>query len=221
LTLPAAETSRVVQEQAPASEGSTTPNWTTSPETPWEVEAKKASLLASTWDLPAHVPSSAELAPVAEAEKLLAQEPVSEPASPYAAEDSSRGHQEFVAERKETDSLANGSAYSSTELLTGNETQEVPVYSENSSYTSAPLEEFAAGEATEPAQAAEAAEDLAASGQPAAESETAATPSQPNMDELVESVLAKMNPEVLQKVAQGILRPVIEELIKNEFNVKK
>ena len=44
---------------------------------------------------------------------------------------------------------------------------------------------------------------------------------QPNMDELVARVLAKMNPDMLQRVTHEILRPVIEALVKDELNNHK
>jgi transcription termination factor NusB len=44
---------------------------------------------------------------------------------------------------------------------------------------------------------------------------------QPNMDELVARVLAKMSPEMLQKVTHEILKPVIEALVKDELNNHK
>jgi CheY-like chemotaxis protein len=43
----------------------------------------------------------------------------------------------------------------------------------------------------------------------------------PDMDELVARVLAKMNPEVLQRVTREILRPVIEAIVQDEINSKK
>jgi CheY-like chemotaxis protein len=43
----------------------------------------------------------------------------------------------------------------------------------------------------------------------------------PDMDELVARVLAKMNPDVLQRVTRDILRPVIEAIVQDEINSKK
>jgi hypothetical protein len=42
-----------------------------------------------------------------------------------------------------------------------------------------------------------------------------------DMDALVARVVAKMNPDVLQRVTREILKPVIEALIKDELNSKK
>ena len=64
------------------------------------------------------------------------------------------------------------------------------------------------------AQAASELEPVA----PAAPS-PAASP-EPDMDELVARVLAKMNPEVLQAVTREILKPVVEALVKDELGKK-
>ena len=232
-TEPPAEESRPAIEESPAASASPAgSNWAAPAETPWEVEAKKASMFASTWDAPPTEPPPAVPSSTAEAEKFLAEEPAanlleaaSQTVSEYAARPASQGATEFVEEMKTdaADSFVNGSAYSSSELLTGNETREVPVYPENaSSYASAPLtEEAAPQQAAELAHALEAAEDLVPSGQSVVEPAPAAAAAQPDMDELVARVLAKMNPDVLQKVTQEILRPVIEALIKDELNTKK
>jgi len=44
---------------------------------------------------------------------------------------------------------------------------------------------------------------------------------EPDMDELVARVLAKMNPDVLQRVTREILRPVIETIVRDELSGKK
>jgi CheY-like chemotaxis protein len=43
----------------------------------------------------------------------------------------------------------------------------------------------------------------------------------PNMDELVARVLEKMNPDMLHKVTQELLKPIIEALVKDELQSKK
>jgi hypothetical protein len=43
----------------------------------------------------------------------------------------------------------------------------------------------------------------------------------PNMDELVARVLEKMNPDMLHKVTQELLKPIIEALVKDELQPKK
>jgi len=224
----ATETAPAIEE-SPVSASPVISNWAASTETPWEVEAKKASIFASTWDVPAPEPSHAAPSDIAEAEKFVAEEPAAslpevapETTTEYAAQSSSHGTAEFAEETKAdaTESFVNGSAYSSSELLTGNETQEVPVFTENaSSYASAPLtEEVASPQATELARAAE---HLVSSAETVVEPVPAAAAPQPNMDELVARVLSKMNPDVMQKVTQEILKPIIEALIKDELNAKK
>ena len=227
---PAAEESHPAVEGQPAA---TAPaNWAASTDSPWEVEAKKASMFASTWDAPVAEPPAAAPPAVAEAETFLAEEPaaslpepVNEAASPYVAQESARGAGQFVEETNAevaTNSFVNGSAYSSAELLTGNETQEIPVYREDAtSHASSLLAEAGPShEATEPVPAPESSEQFVSSGEPAVE---AAPPvaAQPDMDELVARVVAKMNPDVMQKVTREILRPMIEALIKDELNAKK
>ncbi len=52
-----------------------------------------------------------------------------------------------------------------------------------------------------------------------ASDEAVASPA-PNMDEIVAKVLARMNPEVLQAVTREILKPLVEEMIKDELQKK-
>ena len=44
---------------------------------------------------------------------------------------------------------------------------------------------------------------------------------EPQMDEVVARVLARMSPEVLQAVTREILKPVVEAMVKDELNAKK
>jgi len=221
-------------------------NWAPATESPWEVEAKKASLLAATWDAPAAAPEPAS-ANVAEAEKFLQEEAPavieapSETVSEVVEQNSSPAVTETAEVSKtegtpaaeavvEQPAMETGSTYAVTESayasepqLDVNATQEIPVVAESeSAYSSAPLEEEAAAPAAkeEPAQVEQAQEQAA----PAVTEETQAAPAptaQPDMDELVARVLAKMNPDVLQKVTQEILKPVIEAIIKDELSQKK
>jgi len=117
------------------------------------------------------------------------------------------------AKTEEAESFVNGSAYSSAELLDANATQEIPAYAESvSSYAAGPLTE----EAPEEPAHVEAAEGLVQAGETVVPEQAAAV-QQPNMDELIARVLAKMNPDVMQRVTQEILKPVIEALIKEEL----
>lgn len=71
----AVEQSHVAVEAAPEAVKATEPaNWASVGESPWELEAKKASLLAATWDAPAA--ASAPSPSVVEAEEFLREEPV-------------------------------------------------------------------------------------------------------------------------------------------------
>src|SRR5262249_8893267 len=141
------EESRSVTEDAPASASSAASNWAAPAESPWEMEAKKASMFASTWDAPATEPPPAAPSTVAEAEKFLAEETAENLREAAPEQSSSHGAAEFAEETKAdaAESIVNGSAYSSSELLTGNEAQEIPVFTESSSsYASASLTEEAA-----------------------------------------------------------------------------
>ncbi len=230
-----------VAESAPA-QSAEPGNWSIASESPWELEAKKASLLAATWDAPA----PAAPAVIEEAANFLAEEPaaaieeaapsamVSEFVEQNAAHVSSEVVQEQAAEAPEAAApteksiiqnapemaAAEGegeSIYSADVPLDVNATQEVTAYAEEASqYSAAPLAE----EEDAPTSSLEASktEEVAA---PVAAASPEAAPQQLDMDALVARVLAKMNPEVLQKVTQEILKPVIEALIKDELDAKK
>jgi hypothetical protein len=220
-------------------------SWASVTDTPWELEAKKASLLAATWDAPA--PSTPS---VPEAGQFLQEEPVAaEPEAPSAVvsefveQTSFHGGSEFTQEQRadaneaptaapvesfepkssegsyelpaldfSTPEVVTESAYASSAPEELNETQEVQAYQEPD-YVS--HSETAAVE--EPAHVAETVEELIHEGEPAA----AEAVQQPDMDALVARVVAKMNPDVLQRVTQEILKPVIEALIKDELASKK
>jgi len=164
--------------------------------TPWEIEAKKATLLASKWDAPkAGSPDDTqEVLPISAEEPAAAAGAVSEaPAEVQAA-----NHQERTAEPATTTNW--GSAW---------ETPASPVPS-----FEPPIEGIA--EVAEPKVAEAGAQEP----HHAAEAEEPQSV-QPDMDELVARVLAKMNPEVLQKVTREILKPVIEAIIRSELDSQK
>jgi CheY-like chemotaxis protein len=138
--------------------------WFSVPPSPWDVEAKKASALAATWDTPVvEAPSVMEHAVIAEPEAVHLVERVEASVEAIVHED--------AAVLKEEASSA-------------------------SPYT------------------AEAILDPTAPPQPE-------VPTQVAMDELVARVIAKLNPEVMQRMTQDILKPVIEALLKDELNAKK
>ena len=213
-------------------------------ESPWELEAKKASLLAATWDAPtpAVVPAN-----VAEAEKFLQEEPplvtqvapsaavaetVKQSAVPGVAEEAktevveARATQTVVEQpalEATASETASEPAYASESQLDVNATQEVPVVTETESpYCSAPLEELAkSAPKQEPGPVERAQEQPAPVVVNDPPAMAPATAQAPDMDELVARVLAKMNPDVLQRVTHEILKPVIEAIIKDELHVKK
>ena len=222
---------------APSFPAAEAPGWGGATDSSWELEAKKASLLAATWDAPAAAAGPEESASVAEAAKFLAEEPeaapveaptsevisqfveqaapveevVQAPATEAAEPANAEEPMPAMAEEHGAAETA-GSIYAAEAPLDVNATQEVPVEAqpEETHYSGEPLAEEVAArvEAAAPAKSEEAAEAPAAA-------------QQPDMDALVARVLAKMSPEVLQKVTQEILKPVIEAIIKDELDAKK
>jgi CheY-like chemotaxis protein len=243
----AADANATVIEPAPqAMEAAGPANWASVTDTPWELEAKKASLLAATWDSPAaSAPPS-----VTEAEQFLQEEPAA--AMPEATgavvnefveqtslhggsevpqeerAESAAAPAEASAEGSEAKSAEGSyelpaldfsepetvteSAYASSAPAELNETQEVQAYREPETDIVAQAE--TPGVAEEPAYVSEEVVHEAA---PA----PAAAVEQPDMDALVARVVAKISPDVLQRVTQEILKPVIEALIKDGLASKK
>jgi CheY-like chemotaxis protein len=235
------DTNATVIEPLPQAVEATGPaNWASVTDTPWELEAKKASLLAATWDAPApSVPPS-----VTEAEQFFKEEPAAaaEPEAPSAVvsefveQSSFHGASEFDREQhaarveapaaesvessensEELPALdfsapeaATESAYASTAPAELSETLEATAYRESESSMVSQVETPAAEEP------AHLAEEVMHHAEPAA-----AEVQQPDMDALVARVVAKMSPEVLQRVTQEILKPVIEALIKDELASKR
>jgi len=208
-----------VKEAAPAN------SWFTTSSTPWETEARKASQLAATWDAPAaEVPAAVHEEPVAEAAAPVVESVPEAVAavSHYAAE---LIHEPEAAEAPHTPKWADTweEAAKAAKLAAAvqeenpNETQEVPVYKaeEPESHTPAAVVEAPVEEAH--------TEETPVAAAPVEASAPIAVPEekQPNMDELVARVLAKMSPEMLQKVTHDILKPVIEALVKDELNNHK
>ncbi len=200
------DSSRATAEAAPAT--AEPANWASVPETAWEAEAKKASMLASTWDAPRKysvdetqdVPVYAANAPSPQVE---AREETPAEASHYSGEplgaSESLGHGESVTGETVRETAAEGSLAQSwgstpeaSAAIVSEETQTEAEHVEAQSAETAALE---------PAAAPVAA--------------------QPDMDELVARVLSKMNPAVLQKVTREILKPVIEAIVRDEIESKK
>ena len=233
-----------VIEPAPLSVEADGPaNWSSVTDSPWELEAKKASLLAATWDAPAPAAPPS----VAEADQFLQDEPaVTEAPSvvvnEFVEQTSFHGTSEFSQEQHAEVSEAEAavsvessesksaedsyelpaldfsppevvteSAYASSAPAELNETQEVQAYQGSESSI---VSHVAAPAAEEPAYVTE---EVVQHAEPAAAAEV----QQPDMDALVARVVAKMNPDVLQRVTREILKPVIEALIKDELASKR
>ncbi|MGB2668293.1 MAG: response regulator [Candidatus Acidiferrum sp.] len=220
-------------------------NWAAAPEMAWESEAKKAALLASTWDAPKpfsvdetqEVPAYAA-EPVAEQAEALLETPAEE--SPYSAELIAAHEAEERVEGSVSETVvASEAAVSEVETGAGLEAAEAktlqtwepaaPVAAET--HAEEPVAEEPRMEAHVEAphvegpvavapQVEEQVVATAPAETPVAEPE-AAKQAEPDMDELVARVLGKMNPEVLQRVTREILKPVIEAIVRDEINSKK
>jgi CheY-like chemotaxis protein len=239
--------------QESSKESAPTNGWYSVSASPWEAEAKKTSLMASTWDtvVAEKAAQAAEEAASLQAEAIapqvheeireVVQDLVSEPVQESAyAQDAQILHEDAEVEQAPAQ-------------ISVNETQEVEAYKPAESkswgntwvttpaevvnqFVDAPRQEFAEVKTEEAAVAPEAVPDVphqeshevaheilqaTAHAEPLAEVPHAAEASQPNMDELVARVLSRMNPDILQKVARDILKPVIEAIVQDEMNSKK
>ena len=256
-----AATEEVHSQQAPPVV-KTENNWYSVSASPWEMEAKKATLLASTWDSVAAEPppavsepepaepvsayageTPAEIAePVqefvhgAQPEEAPAQlhevtfDSANEPAvpSPYSAEPGVNDTQEIESyEPAAPKSLENTWGTAAPEVV--NQFVETPAQEFVEAHTEPFLEQQPEVTAThepvvaqEPVAEQEPVIDQEAPVTEEAASEPAPAAAQaPNMDDLVARVLSRMSPDVLHKVTQDILKPVIEALIQDELNSKK
>jgi CheY-like chemotaxis protein len=231
--------------------------WYSVSASPWELEAKKATLLAATWD------SVVAEEPAKESVEEVASSDVLETIAPQVQEEIREVVQEVVAEPEPVEAV---SAYAqidevahvevapspleehvaplvSRREVNVNETQEIEAFqpaesqSWENTYTAPPAEivsqsletprqEFAEAEHGEesPVEAShvepEVVEETAHATEAEKVAEAAAQPNA-NMDELVARVLARMDPDVLQRVTREILKPVIEAIVQDEINSKK
>jgi len=223
-------------------------NWASVTDTPWELEAKKASLLAATWDTPAPSmpPSITEAEQFLQGEPTVAPEAAIESVSEFVEQTSFHGASDFSGEQHleaveapvtapveiseskiseasydlpvldfSTPETGTESAYAASAPAELNETQEVQAYQEPETNIVSQME--TPGAAEEPAYVTEAVEEVVHQAEPIAAAEV----QQPDMEALVARVVAKMNPDVLQRVTQEILKPVIEALIKDELASKR
>jgi CheY-like chemotaxis protein len=152
-------------------------SWFSNHTTPWEIDAQKATALASTWDV----------VPVPE---------------PVAAE--STASASFVSSDVALPTSSDSPETLESSATHVDETQEIPVQHEaesSSSYAAEP------GALSTERVSSEAASEVANE--------------EPNVDELVARVLAKMSPDVLQKVTHELLKPMIESIVRDEISGKK
>jgi hypothetical protein len=201
--------------------------WAAVPESSWEAEAKRAAMLASTWDVTAtRSADETQDVPSYVAESPAGESPVTaeEPAQPSAYS----GHSE--SEHK----------VGASPTPVPQETVEPPATTESDtsqnwahawepaapSYHAPETPAQTAAEIPPPTESTRVPEPAskpvsegAPQPEPVAEAVPAAAPS--DMDELVARVLAKMNPDVLQRVTQEILKPVIEVIVRDELDSKK
>jgi hypothetical protein len=208
--------------------------WYSVSASPWDIEAKKATQLASTWDAAVpETPLESNEPPAPEPVTHYVEESHSEVAEPV---------QEYVhsAQPEETPALLHEVTFENTNETTSetaapspyvgeshvDETQEIQSFQPQESkswentWVAAPPE--VVNQFVESPSQEFVTEDslpvVTSEPEPASAPEPAPAP---NMDELVARVLSRMNPEVLQKVTQDILKPVIEAIIKDELNAKK
>jgi CheY-like chemotaxis protein len=141
-------------------------SWFSNQTTPWEIDAQKATALASTWD--------ASPAP----EPVVSENSTS---SSFASSDVN---------------LSSPAEEETFEAVTPHidETQEVSVHTETESI-------FSSSAVAEPEPSPVSAKD--------------------SEDEIVARVLAKMSPDLLQKLTSEILKPVIETIVRDELSGKK
>lgn len=188
-------------------------NWAAIPETAWEAEAKKAALLASTWDAPKSLgPEDTQEIPAYSCEPHIEhKEPAIEaPAevSHYSAEPiDQESHAQAEPEPPHEPVVSRGSE--SAQANNGENAWEALVVPPVPPADPVPQEQEAFAESAHVA-------DLPSSPEPAI-----AQPPEVNMDELVDKVLGKMNPDILQKVTHEILRPLIEAIVRGELESKK
>jgi CheY-like chemotaxis protein len=191
-TAPAPE----LKAETPAPEPSPALNsWMAGALSPWEAELQRANELSSTWD-------SAKITPAAVVEETSATEAFLNSGLMATAH-------EHVVEAIE-EAKAEQVSYSAP-------VEEAPAHTE-SLYSPEEHEEL--HEAEELSATVVSEPEPVRVEAPLGAAVSTGVPSEPNMDELVAKVLAKMNPEMLQAVTREILKPVVEALVKDELSKK-
>ena len=197
--------------------------WAAVPESSWEAEAKRAAMLASTWDVTAtRSPDETQDVPSYAAESPAGESPVTveEPAEPSAFESEHQAGASPEPVPQETVEQPAATEGDTSQNWAHSWEPAAPSYHapETPAETTAEIPPVMES-TTVPEGAPEAASQGVPRPEPVAEAVPAAAP--PDMDELVARVLAKMNPDVLQRVTQEILKPVIEAIVRDELDSKK
>jgi hypothetical protein len=184
---------QVTEDPAPESNGALN-SWMAGALSPWEAELQRANQLSSTWD-----------------SASLAAAPVDEGTS--ATEAFLHSGLLATAHENVVEAIEEAKAEQVTSLAPA---EEVP----------AQIESLYSPEAHEEVREAEESTASTVSDPEPQFVEASAAPSnpppsaEPNMDELVANVLAKLNPDVLQAVTREILKPVVEALVRDELSKK-
>jgi CheY-like chemotaxis protein len=213
-TIPAAQPEEPVSKKS-----SLTSSWFQTSSSPWEAEAQKASQLASTWDAPAIAAVAPEVPQAAAEAPARTHETHQEPAA-FAATDNLV---EPAVESASVNGDHSGSAYAAHDPELQSVPEPAAVFEKIQEQVSLSPETVEAirEEAVHVTEATH--HDVLAAAQQEAAAETSAAPStpEPNLDELVAKVLAKMSPDVLQAVTRDILKSVVEGIVRDELNSKK
>jgi CheY-like chemotaxis protein len=202
--------SHAAETPAAAEPASTKPESWTVPESPWEAEAKRASLLASTWDAPP-VPASEETQEVSAYTSDL-PEVHTESAHDKPAETSAYSGAVDIVQGEPTETPANEAPAEAAAEKPESKSWATGWEAPAAAPETPAVEEAPAAETVSPEEHVAAPDSVP---EPAP-----AQPAAPDMDELVARVLAKMNPDVLQRVTQEILKPVVEAIISDELKRK-
>jgi len=223
----AAPTEAAGSESVRAEHAGDPTNWSAVPETAWEIEARKASLLASTWDAPKPISvDETQEVPVYSAEPAV--EHAEAPEVPEAVAEVSHYSAEPVMEQQaeeHTEPAPSETAPAEVPVEAGEaesweNTWETPA-GPPSYLDSMVAAEVHAEPSHEEEAPAEAASDEAVVEKHEAEPVTPEAKAEPDMEEIVSRVLGKMNPDMLQKVTREILKPVIEAIVRDEMDSKK
>jgi CheY-like chemotaxis protein len=197
-------------------------NWAPVPEAAWEMEAKKAALLASTWDAPKafSVDDTQEIPAYSEASveqsEAVHEAPAAQPAySTESIHHEASGHAEPAISEPEAPAPVE-----TTESKNWENAWEARTSAEEPITEIPPAAEPTAEPvASQEAPAEEPASIVTGESVPV-QPVTAEAAAQPDIDELVNRVLGKMNPELLQRVTREILKPVIEAVVRAELDRK-